>query len=245
MNKDINYYQILGITHNSDKKEIKNNYRQLSKQHHPDRNNGDETNFILLAEAYKVLTTIGLRERYDLNSKYGRYYDPFLELLEFEFSNTNSTSLNMKNQKDKFKNDMIHIVLELSTFTNEIEYDRNIVCIKCEGTGSISILDTPLVGKMGNLFNSDELECDICEGVGIYDDNECPACHGNGYVKFGLSKCSDCNGKGIKSTRKKISLNIDDFKDGKLKMSYHGNHLKDGRVGHLFIIIKDLLKKED
>ena len=244
MDKDINYYQILGITHNSDKKEIKNNYRQLSKQFHPDKNDGDDTNFILLANAYKVITNNDLRDEYDLNSKFGKNYNPLLELLDFEFSNINSTSLNMKNQKDKFKHDMIHIVLELSTFAREIEYDRNISCSKCDNTGSTSILDVPLNGKMGNLFNSDEMECDICEGIGRYNDYECPACQGNGYVKFGLTQCMDCNGNGVKSSKKKIIIKLDDLTDGKLKMSHYGNHLKDGRVGHLYIIVKDLLKEE-
>ncbi|KAJ3692533.1 hypothetical protein LUZ60_012883 [Juncus effusus] len=52
----INYYQVLGVSTDSSRKEIKEAYRRLQKQHHPDiaGDNGHEYT-LLLNEAYKAL----------------------------------------------------------------------------------------------------------------------------------------------------------------------------------------------
>jgi DnaJ-related protein SCJ1 len=40
---DIDYYNILGVDRAASEKDIKRQYRKLSKQWHPDKNRGDET----------------------------------------------------------------------------------------------------------------------------------------------------------------------------------------------------------
>ena len=39
---DIDYYNILGVDREASEKDIKRQYRKLSKQWHPDKNRGDE-----------------------------------------------------------------------------------------------------------------------------------------------------------------------------------------------------------
>lgn len=65
------YYNILGVSRNATEREIKQAYRKLARQHHPDVNPGDksaEEKFKQINEAYEVLSDKEKRPKYD---KYG------------------------------------------------------------------------------------------------------------------------------------------------------------------------------
>ena len=61
------YYDVLGIQKSASKDEIKNTYRKLALQYHPDRNKdpGSEEKFKEISEAYAVLSDDEKRKRYD------------------------------------------------------------------------------------------------------------------------------------------------------------------------------------
>ena len=40
---DVDYYKVLGVDRDASEKDIKRQYRKLSKQFHPDKNRGDQT----------------------------------------------------------------------------------------------------------------------------------------------------------------------------------------------------------
>ena len=63
------YYQVLGISQDANPAEIKAAYKRLALARHPDRNNGDDQDFLRIKEAYDILMDPGLREKYDT---YGR-----------------------------------------------------------------------------------------------------------------------------------------------------------------------------
>ena len=67
------YYQILSIDHTANAEEIKKAYRKLALQYHPDinPNPGDAELFILINEAYRILSDEDSKRRYDINYKYG------------------------------------------------------------------------------------------------------------------------------------------------------------------------------
>jgi molecular chaperone DnaJ len=61
------YYEVLGIQRSANKEDIKNSYRKLALQYHPDRNKspGAEEKFKEISEAYAVLSDDEKRKRYD------------------------------------------------------------------------------------------------------------------------------------------------------------------------------------
>jgi len=71
--KQKNYYKILGVKRNADKKTIKKSYRALAMEFHPDKHTDKEddekalmeSKFELIAEAYEVLSSPELRGKYD------------------------------------------------------------------------------------------------------------------------------------------------------------------------------------
>jgi DnaJ-class molecular chaperone len=63
------YYKILGVPRNADEKAIRQAFRRLARQHHPDVNPGDKKNaesrFKEINEAYQVLNDAERRAKYD------------------------------------------------------------------------------------------------------------------------------------------------------------------------------------
>lgn len=71
VSKQKDYYKVLGVARDADTKSIKKKYRQLTKQFHPDKYRGELTKEQVVKkieginEAYEVLATPELRERFD------------------------------------------------------------------------------------------------------------------------------------------------------------------------------------
>ena len=62
------YYEILGVPRSASEKEVRNAYRRLARQHHPDVNPGNksaEAQFKEINQAYQVLSNAESRRRYD------------------------------------------------------------------------------------------------------------------------------------------------------------------------------------
>ena len=60
------YYSILGVNKNANQDEIKKAYRKLSMKFHPDKNNGDDTKFKEINEAYSTIGDDSKRREYDM-----------------------------------------------------------------------------------------------------------------------------------------------------------------------------------
>jgi curved DNA-binding protein len=71
------YYEILGVPPNADKKVIQQTFRQLARKHHPDVNPGNkeaEEKFKTINEAYQVLSDVKQRKKYDeLRAQYQQW----------------------------------------------------------------------------------------------------------------------------------------------------------------------------
>ena len=61
------YYEVLGVSKNATKDEIRSAYRKLAKQYHPDLNHSPDApkKFEEVQEAYDVLSDDEKRQRYD------------------------------------------------------------------------------------------------------------------------------------------------------------------------------------
>ena len=65
MADQVNYYEVLGVPRNASRSEIKNAYRSLAKERHPDHPNGSAESFSLLQEAHAVLADPNRRSQHD------------------------------------------------------------------------------------------------------------------------------------------------------------------------------------
>lgn len=89
------YYEILGVSKDASKEEIKKAFHKLAHQHHPDKNKGDDTKFKEVNEAYQTLSDETKRAQYDrfgstgpMGGGYGGFqggFDP--NNFGFDFSN--------------------------------------------------------------------------------------------------------------------------------------------------------------
>lgn len=68
---NINYYDILGLDRNATQKEIKEKYRKLAKQSHPDKNKDKQSEKIMtdINEAYEILSDAEAKKIYDSMNK--------------------------------------------------------------------------------------------------------------------------------------------------------------------------------
>jgi len=65
MAEQTNHYKVLGVPRNASQSEIKDAYRRLAKERHPDRPGGSEVEFSRLQEAHAVLSDPNRRRKHD------------------------------------------------------------------------------------------------------------------------------------------------------------------------------------
>jgi hypothetical protein len=65
MAEQVNYYEVLGVSREASQEEIRNAYRRLAKDRHPDRVGGSTEEFSLLQEAHAVLSDPNRRRMHD------------------------------------------------------------------------------------------------------------------------------------------------------------------------------------
>jgi curved DNA-binding protein CbpA len=85
-----NYYDILGVDNRASQAEIKKSFRTLAMKYHPDKNKSSEDSrlkFMLIIEAYEVLSDATARKDYDKNTNrdkhdyvYARPWTPSADL---------------------------------------------------------------------------------------------------------------------------------------------------------------------
>ena len=156
------YYKILQLNSNRvNTEQIKSQYKELAKKYHPDVNVGNpnaEEKFKDIGEAYRILTDVNSRKKYDKlwNAYVGKkssYYNKEKETLE-ENHNTffsilfgNSVEENLRNKtvtkKNAFKGENIETKIEVSIDDAFIGAEKKIVLKDLNGKNKTIIVKIP------------------------------------------------------------------------------------------------------
>ncbi len=254
MSKD--YYSILGVNKGASDDEIKKAYRKMAMQFHPDKNPGNpeaESKFKEAAEAYETLGDPSKRQNYD---RFGSTGNPFgggggspfgghgfsMDDIFSQFGDMfggNPFGGRQQQQRSRKGGDLrIKVVLNIDEVlkgaTKKLKYKRQETCQTCSGKGG-----------------SDVRTCLPCNGTGqrivvqntpfgqIRTQTTCPDCSGLGEQIH--NKCGDCHGDGTILKEQIVDVEIPaGVSNGmQLKMNGHGNHVRNGVPGDLFIIVEE------
>jgi molecular chaperone DnaJ len=257
------YYEVLGVSKNATKDEIKKAYRKQALKFHPDKNPGDkkaEENFKEAAEAYEVLSNDEKKARYDryghagmsgsgngfsgggmtmedIFASFGDIFgDAFGSFGAFGGSRRSSRRVN------KGSNLRVKVKLSLSEIAKgaekKIKVTKYETCQTCGGSGAAD----------ANSMST----CSTCRGSGhvtrltntmlgqMQTTSVCPSCGGEG--KTITKKCSSCYGEGIVQKEDIIKINIPAGvgKGMQMTVSGKGNAARRGGVhGDLLVVIDE------
>ena len=251
------YYDALGVQKGANKDLIKDAYRKLALEFHPDRNKDPEAEarFKEISEAYAVLSDDEKRRQYDSFGKEGVYQRYSNEEIfrgadfgEFfrgsGFNDIFSQFFGGRVQQTNRGEDLTyHLQLKLedvvSETTKEIEVPRDEVCSVCNGSGA----------KPG----TSPKECSTCRGTGqvqrvqsagftrLVRIIQCGKCGGRGYTID--SPCRQCRGEGTERKTRRIRVVIPPGVDDghTLRLRGEGNAGENGvPPGDLYVMINIL-----
>ncbi|MFW9872692.1 MAG: DnaJ domain-containing protein [Candidatus Thorarchaeota archaeon] len=137
----LNYYVILGVDKYASKEEIRKAYKKIAKKHHPDKNNGKESEeFINAKKAYDILSDDAKRIEYDANGKIEevkneatQVLDLIIETFDFVFNELYKFYERDKKERDIIeyckewlKDAIIKHEQEIEEFKRKLEYIEKI-----------------------------------------------------------------------------------------------------------------------
>lgn len=205
---EVDYYKILGLEEKREaatEKEIKQSFRQLSRQLHPDvaKTDADRKRYSEVNRAYEVLSDKRKRKMYDMRGEAG------LEMLEEQQAQGNQGGGNPLAQMfgfagggDGLRGPDAEMRMEFDLryfFTGgetEVRVTKQKVCAHCKGQGAepnSPMTACPQCGGQGMLrqrvqFGPGMVQefqqvCPACQGAGKRAKNACHVCHGNRVVR--------------------------------------------------------------
>ncbi len=242
------YYDILGVNKNADKKQIKQAYRKLAIKYHPDRNEGNkeaEEKFKEAAEAYEVLSNDQKRSRYDQfghqgvggsrggfggNMNMEDIFEQFGDIFGgfggggFRSSGKRVTKgsdlrIRIKLNLEEISDGVVKKIKIKKLFpSNKTEYDT---CSNCRGSGSMTKIANTILGQMQTTST-----CHYCNGSGKQITKRDPK--------------SDSQGMITKEELTEINIPAGVSEGMQLKLSGQGNHAPfDGIPGDLLVLIEE------
>ena len=259
------FYNVLGISKDASKEEIKKAYRSLARKYHPDVNQGEkgaEEKFKEVKEAYEVLSDENLRARYDQYGHEGVKSDGFEgfggggaggfgdfggfgDIFDVFFGD----QFNQRRRPPgPEQGDDIRAELEL-TFEEaafgvekEVKISRREKCRVCSGTGA-----SP---------GTEPQTCTACNGSGqvkvaqktpfgqFQSIRPCTQCSGTGTIV--TDPCQTCHGRGQVSKKRTINVKVPSgVEDGmRLRVAAEGGSgVRGGPPGDLYVFLHVLPHK--
>ena len=256
------YYEVLGVSKEATKEEIKKAYRKQALKYHPDKNPGDkksEENFKEAAEAYEVLSNDEKKSRYD---RYGHaglgnagngfgghgmtvedIFASFGDIFGDAFGGFGGFGGGGRRGKRVSKGTNLRVKVKLtlqeiaSGTEKKIKVSKYDSCDTCQGTGAADA--------------SSMSTCSTCHGSGhitrvtntmlgqMQTSSVCPSCGGEG--KTITKKCPSCYGEGIVQKEEIIKINIPAgvAKGMQMTVSGKGNAPRRGGVNGDLLVVFD------
>ncbi len=255
MTKD--YYELLGVSKDASKEEIKKAYKKLAKKYHPDINKeeGAEQKFKEISEAASVLGDDEKRRQYDQmghdafqqGSQGGSGFEGFGDFdfgSGFDMDDIFDAIFGGGRRRRSKGSDLrvdLTITLEEAAFgvEKEVSITKKNPCGKCNGTGG------------------EELEtCSTCAGQGVVrmvrrtpfgafqSTGPCQECEGSG--KKIKKPCDECSGKGyiVGESKVKVDIPAGVESGNRLRLQGYGEAASRSKAsGDLYVFIN--VKKHD
>ncbi len=255
------YYEVLDIQRNASKDQIKDSYRKLAMQYHPDRNKSPEAEekFKEISEAYAVLSDDQKRQQYDtlghagFDQRYSREdifrgadFDTIFRDLGFGFGDIfrqffgGGFGGGFRERVNRGRDLVYDIELTLEEAARgsqkEIQFPRTEKCDACKGSGA-------------NPGTSSKT-CPRCNGAGKVQHMRkssftmyvqvvpCATCKGRGQIID--SPCRNCQGTGIARKQRTITVKIPvGIDDGyQLRLRGEGETAPNGgEAGDLYVLV--------
>jgi len=181
------YYEVLGISKDTQVNEIKSQYRKLALKFHPDRNKSSEAaeHFKEISEAYAVLSDTKKRQLYDQHGHAGvdgRYStEDIFRGAGSNFDDIFSDLFGGRGRKTTGGFDSIFENLFGGRSQGFGGFGRQ--------RGSDMLYETSI--SLEDVLNGKKMDLDLQKNV------DCPDCNGSGcFPGTSKTKCSDCNGQG-------------------------------------------------
>lgn len=258
------YYEELGVNKSATAEEIKEAYKRLAKQYHPDvsKEKDAEEKFKRVNEAYKVLSDPQKRQNYDqfgdaaerfsgfsgfegfthsefdFSDLFGNagFGDAFQDLFGGQFRQGARQRTGPSRGEDIGVNLSVSFEEAVHGATKEFTIEHEVTCSKCKGERT-----DEKDGKQ---------KCTTCNGSGVQQSTRktffgvistattCGKCRGEGTI---ITKpCSKCNGRGKEKTREKVSVKIPAGVDTGYRLRLHGKGnagRNGGTMGDLYVLV--------
>lgn len=259
------YYEVLGVSKEATKEEIKKAYRKQALKYHPDKNPGDkaaEEKFKEAASAYEILSNDEKRARYDryghagvggagngfggaggmtMEDIFSSFGDIFGDAFG-GFAGFGGSRRSGGRRVSKGTNLRVKVKLDLQEISagteKKIKVSKYVSCNSCNGTGAAD--------------SNSMTTCSTCRGSGhvtriantllgqMQTTSVCPTCNGEG--KTITKKCPSCYGEGIVQDEEIIKINIPAgvAKGMQMNVEGKGNAARRGGInGDLIVVIDE------
>jgi molecular chaperone DnaJ len=240
------YYDVLGCDRGADAATLKNAYRKLAKQYHPDCDGGCENKFKELNEAYAILSDPQKRSAYDRFGKAGvngnggpggGQYADFSDIFNEVFGDAFGDFFGRTGRRGPPRGADLRYDMEITLdqafagLEREIKAPGAVACDTCHGSGAAE-------GARPEM-------CTVCNGAGQVASGgmfrvvrTCPGCGGAGEAI--RNPCRACGGAGVTRKDRKLVVKIPPgVEDGmRIRLSGEGDAApRGGQPGDLYIFL--------